>query len=627
MERLRTMCLGIAAFALFSGTAFGAYHHMDEQDAPKFLKAYPDKAGTKLDDCASCHKGNTYTTKSGAVVTESACQYCHKEYGYDGSGDIAKTLNPFGADYNTAGRNVAALEAIEGLDSDNDTYSNITEINAIRYPGDKLDTPAKVPAPHIILSLDELESMFTPHEQFMLMNTSRGGESGFDYYVTYTGFIMQELLAGMGWTAASSGITVTAPDGYSYTYARTSTGTNYPIEGTYPQAQYFYDATADEANGGWVDYSAPGCAGRNNGDIIAVPGGLKLLLAHKANGAYLDIAYQDDANKLVGEGPFRAVPPQWRPGYPDRQATSATPGAEPWPYDKNEVYTDHNAGFSARGVAAIRVDPLPEGTTEYDWRNSQTDAGWGLLNDQKIVIYGNLRNGNIKGTVVSRVLQKPIANALLKTDMGGYETRTDTKGQFMLMGVVSGPENDEKSYTLTVSAENYRSQTEDVTVSHGDNQTVAFSLEYVECLQDSDCPDDSLYCTGAPVCTDEVCGFAAGPCGAGEICDEGSDECICDVEWDLDGDCDVDKYDSSILKLRQKNEKTALSNLHKAEKAAMKAALGSSGDCDAEWDLDDDCDVDKDDSKLLKLRQKGEKTADKERHKAEKEALKAASVP
>ena len=311
----------------------------------------------------------------------------------------------------------------------------------------------------------------------MLMNTSRGGESGFDYYVTYTGFIMQELLDATGWTAASSGITVTAPDGYSYTYARTSTGTNYPIEGTYPQAQYFYDATADSANGGWVDYSAPGCLGRTNGQTITVDGGLKLLLAYKANGAYLDIAYQDDQNKLVGEGPFRAVPPQWNPGYPDRQATSATPAAEPWPYDKNEVNTDHNAGFSARGVAAIRVDPLPEGTTEYDWRNSQTDAGWGLLNDEKIVIYGNLRNGNIKGTVVSKQSGQPIANALVKTGMGGYETHTDTNGQFMLSGVVAGPENNEINYTLRASAEGYRSQSEDVTVTHGDNQTVEFSLE------------------------------------------------------------------------------------------------------------------------------------------------------
>ena len=77
-----------------------------------------------------------------------------------------------------AGRSLAALEAIESLDSDSDTYNNITEIKAVRYPGDALDTPAKVPAPHITLSLDELESMLTPHEQFMLMNTSRGGETG-----------------------------------------------------------------------------------------------------------------------------------------------------------------------------------------------------------------------------------------------------------------------------------------------------------------------------------------------------------------------------------------------------------------------------------------------------------------
>jgi hypothetical protein len=178
----------------------------------------------------------------------------------------------------------------------------------------------------------------------------------------------------------------------------------------------------------------------------------------------------------VGEGPFRAVPPQWRPGYPDRQATSATPAAEPWPYDKNELSTDHNAGFSARGVAAIRVDPLPTGTTEYDWRNSQTDAGWGLLNDQKIVIYGNLRNGNIKGKVVTRLLRKPIAHALVKTGMGGYETLTDTNGQFMLRGVVAGPQDNETNYAIMASAEGYRSQTEDVTVIHGDNQTVEFSL-------------------------------------------------------------------------------------------------------------------------------------------------------
>ena len=93
----------------------------------------------------------------------------------------------------------------------------------------------------------------------------------------------------------------------------------------------------------------------------------------------------------------------------------------------------------------------------------------------------------------------------------------------------------------------------------------------------------------------------------------------CEAEFDLDEDCDVDKDDSKLLKARQKEEKTALKDQHKAEKEALKAAKGSSDDCEAEFDLDEDCDVDKDDSKLLKARQKEEKTDLKDQHKAEKE--------
>ncbi len=470
MKRMFAVCLLLAVFAVWSVPAQGAYHHMDEQDAPKFLQAYPDKAGTKLDDCALCHRGNTFTTRKGNVVTESACQFCHAEYGYDGSGDITETLNDFGAAYKAAGRSVAAFTAIEGDDSDGDTYSNKDEIEAIRYPGDDEDTPAKVAAPHIYLTRDEMEAMLTPHEQFMLMNTSRGGESGKDYYITYTGFIMEDLLVAAGWTDASTGVTITAPDGFSFSFAREDGDGKYYIEGTYPQASYFYDAAA-----GWVDYSATGCTGRTNGQIISVENGLRLILAYKANGAYMDAAYQDDQDKLNGEGPFRAVPPQWNPGYPDRQATSATPDAEPWPYDPDEINTDHNAGFSARGVTAIRVDPLPEGTTEYDWRNSQTDGGWGLLEENKIVIYGNLKNGTITG-IVTNLAGQPIANALVATAIGGYEALTDVNGQFTLQGVLAGPDAAGKSYEITASAEGYRSRAKNVTVTDDEEQVVDFSL-------------------------------------------------------------------------------------------------------------------------------------------------------
>jgi hypothetical protein len=95
-------------------------------------------------------------------------------------------------------------------------------------------------------------------------------------------------------------------------------------------------------------------------------------------------------------------------------------------------------------------------------------------------------------------------------------------------------------------------------------------------------------------------------------------------DWDLDGDYHIDKDDANILKLRQKDEKTDLKDRQKTEKDEMKAATGSFGDCDAEWDLNGDCKVDKEDAKLLSLRQKEEKTDLKLKHQAEKAEMKAA---
>jgi hypothetical protein len=52
-----------------------------------------------------------------------------------------------------------------------------------------------------------------------------------------------------------------------------------------------------------------------------------------------------------------------------------------WDYGPNN---DHNAGFSARSVAAIRVEPLPSGTTDFNWY----EGGWNLVDKAKLVIYG-----------------------------------------------------------------------------------------------------------------------------------------------------------------------------------------------------------------------------------------------
>jgi hypothetical protein len=73
-----------------------------------------------------------YPTISGSAI--GSCSLCH-------TGSVP-ALNPYGAAYKTAGRNVAAFAVIENLDSDGDGFTNIVEINAHTFPGDPNSHPA-----------------------------------------------------------------------------------------------------------------------------------------------------------------------------------------------------------------------------------------------------------------------------------------------------------------------------------------------------------------------------------------------------------------------------------------------------------------------------------------------------
>jgi len=210
MKKFLTITGSVFMVMLMVSAALSAYHHEGEGDSPNFLSQYPSKAGSKLDHCALCHTGGQYEKYPGKWVSLGSCQWCHYSYGYDGSGNIVDTLNPYGKDYWLHGRNQSALAAIEGLDSDGDGYSNAVEIEATRYPGNAEDDPTKVPAPSRVYTKAQLEAM-AQHTQFMLMNTSRSG----DYYAEYTGVPMEDLLKDAGILASATGITVFAPDGWS----------------------------------------------------------------------------------------------------------------------------------------------------------------------------------------------------------------------------------------------------------------------------------------------------------------------------------------------------------------------------------------------------------------------------
>jgi hypothetical protein len=372
---------------IFVGSAvFAAYHHEGEQDANRFLAVYPNKAGTKLDHCALCHSGGEYEKKPGKWVSLGSCQWCHYAYGYDGLGqgglyDIYDTMNPYGMDYLTHGRSTGAIAAIEEDDSDGDGYTNIVEINAERFPGDPNDDPSKVVAPFRVYTMAQLEAM-TPHTQFMLMNASRQE----DEYSEYTGVPVQDLLQDAGILDSATGILVYAPDGWSnyHPLEEDPEPELYHVNGTYPPASFRYHTDADIALNpvdGWCDYSAPSCVGRSDGDVIAVPGGLKMILAYKRDGAYLDPGILNEDNKLDGEGPFRLVPPQKNPGPPDQCDDESANQDVVWPYDP---LADHNKGAASRTATIIKVEPLPEGTTDID----VFEAGWSYVDQEKIVIYG-----------------------------------------------------------------------------------------------------------------------------------------------------------------------------------------------------------------------------------------------
>jgi len=371
---------GILFFTLTASLVYSGYHHMGEKDLSQFLKVYPDKKNTKLDSCALCHTGGQYFKKSGVSMSLGSCQWCHYKYGYDESGNITDTLNPYGKDYLSHGRNENAITFIKLKDSDGDTYTNQTEIESVRFPGNREDDINKKIAPFREYTQKQLKSL-PRHTQFLLMNSNKSG----DFYAEYKGVTLEVLLRDVGISEDATGIYVYSPDGWSqyHPFEYDPDPSLYHVFGTYPSAVYQYNIQADKAHGGWCDYSSPSCTGRNHNDRITVPGGLKVLLAYERDGGELHPGVLNINNKLDGAGPYRIIVPQKNPGPPD-QSSNASNKDVIWPYRSN---WDHNTGASSRSVAIIKVVPLPEGTTDIDL----LETGWSSVEQGKIIIYGALK--------------------------------------------------------------------------------------------------------------------------------------------------------------------------------------------------------------------------------------------
>ena len=355
--------------------------HENDGDIGNFVRAYPKAAGTRLDDCQTCHRAGATGTDTEREF--NPCGYCHllqypnPRYKTGVPKSYEDTLNAFGLAYKKAGRAVSALTAIAGQDSDGDGAANGKEIAELRYPGDPASRPGQRLAPVKTLSMDKVRRL-ARRDQFMLMNTTKEPT---DDYVVYRGVRFVDLLKAAGVDLrGAEGITVFAPDGYSIDY------TIDDVLKPFPKGRYYAGpGTGDDAERFFVKAPARLPAGVTDGGEI--PGEPWLLLAYERDGRPLDPAtYEAKTGRLAGEGPFRAVKPQRdlagdpaKPGRPDR-ASKAKVFGDGWDFN---AAIDHNAGACVRGACVIRVNPAPAGLEEYDWKN-----GWPLVAEKKIVIFG-----------------------------------------------------------------------------------------------------------------------------------------------------------------------------------------------------------------------------------------------
>lgn len=346
--------------------------HESDMDSNNLVGVYPALAGTRLDDCQTCHRAGVSGTDTETVY--NPCDYCHliefpnDRYETGVPQDFGDTLNDFGLAYHLAGRDRNALTAIAGEDSDGDGFGNDEEIAELRYPGSAESHPDQLLAPYKVFNAADIAAL-PQHSQFMLMVTTR---QQFDDYVTYSGVRVVDLLQAAGVDpAGAEGITVFAPDGFSKDISIADVTTRYP-NGIFYQTPAFVDPDMELVN-------YPAVLPDGIADGREIPDALWLLMATHREGVALDTSYYDEEGRLTGEGPYRLAVPQIVASRPDR-SVRLDPYNDGWDYDEN---IDHNAGNAVRGACVIRVNPMPEGYEEFDWKN-----GWSLIDEGRIVIYG-----------------------------------------------------------------------------------------------------------------------------------------------------------------------------------------------------------------------------------------------
>ncbi len=366
----------LAAAVAVTITAYSAYKgHANDEDVNAILSTYPELKGTATDACVTCHKSGEIHD-AGKIRRENHCGYCHAVF-VKGKRDIKETLNSYGAEYLAAGRGPKAVKLLGLKDSDRDGYSNEAEFKAETNPGIAQSNPSAPIAPRKIYTSGELKKMSPAVNTTVFLNTSHN-KAG-DFYNQYRGVPAFEILKAAGIADTATSVDFISFDGFEGTF------TLEELKRSWPQAPPVMGLSKmDIGPCGWVNYNAPGL-------VAGTPlPSLSVLLAFEENGKAIEKARLDPrTGKINGTGPLRLVVPQFQTSPPDLpQFADKACQEQAAPEHRFNGDYDHNGGKSSFAIIAIRVNPVPKGTRDFEWEKVRDE----FVAEEKLALFGALKN-------------------------------------------------------------------------------------------------------------------------------------------------------------------------------------------------------------------------------------------
>jgi hypothetical protein len=364
-------------------TAYSAYKgHANDADVNAILSLYPTLKNTAADSCATCHTSGEVpdVEKQRGTRHENSCGYCHAVY-VQKKRDIRETLNRYGTDYLVAGRGVEAVKTLAAKDSDGDGFSNDSEFVKGTNPGEPASNPSAPIAPFRVYTSSAIRKLSPIVGATVFLNTSHN-KAG-DYYNQYRGNGVYEMLKAAGISDDAESVDFISLDGFEGAFSIEE------LKTSWPQAAPVLGLGKTEANPcGWVNYNAPGLDAKK-----ALPS-IRIMLAFEENGQKIETARMDsETGKIKGTGPLRLVVPQYHispPDLPQYAEKSCQDNAAP-EHRFNAAY-DHNGGRSSFSIIAIRVNPLPKGTRDFEWEKVRDQ----FVAGEKLAIFGALINQKSK---------------------------------------------------------------------------------------------------------------------------------------------------------------------------------------------------------------------------------------